>query len=181
MWRRCSRVFRRPGRHIHREHQRPAGTGSSTSTIRDPCCAGGVPAPVAMVMEEVDRADVLAAGGGISSSSEPKGFRLLMVSQPAIVAASATTVSLRLVIRWFVSGDMIDGCSSMVVWACPAASVAIICRVDAVQAAKHVTIPVQNRVWRPRFHVALSVILFNKVKNSGAFSSNLHEYWLEQL
>ena len=119
--------------------------------------------------------------GGVSLSSEPNGFRLLMVSQPAMVAASAMTVSLRLVIRRFLSGDMIDGCSSIVVGACPGASVAIICRVDAAQAAKHVTIPALNRVRRLEYHVALSVILFNKVKNLGVFCSNSHEYWLEYM
>jgi hypothetical protein len=68
----------------------------------------------------------------------------------------------------------------MEVGACPGASVAIICRVNAVQAAKRVTIPVQNSVWRAKYYAALSAILFNKVKNLGVFYGNSHEFWLEQ-
>jgi hypothetical protein len=88
------------------------------------------------------------------------------------VAASAMTVSLRLVIRRFLSGDMIGGCSSIVVCACPRASVAIICRVEAAQAAKRVTISALNRLNWLAIHAALSAILFNKVKNLGDFRRN---------
>ena len=104
-----------------------------------------------------------------------------MVSHPATPAASAKTVSLKKVFRQFLSGDMIDGRSSMILSACPWASVAIICRVDAVPAAKHVTIPLQIDVWRRMSYVALSVILFNEVKHLGAICAKSHEYWAERL
>jgi hypothetical protein len=76
---------------------------------------------------------------------------------------------------------MIEGSSINVIGTCPSASVAVICRVRAVQAAKHVTIPVQSKVLWLDFHAALSAILFNKVKNIDAIYRNLHEFWLEQL
>ena len=79
-------------------------------------------------------------------SSDPNGFRLLIVLQPAMLMASAIAVTLRPLFRRFLSGDMIGGCSSIVVSVCPGAGVAIICRVGAVGAAKRVTIPAQKRV-----------------------------------
>ncbi len=61
--------------------------------------------------------------------------------QPTIDAASAIVVSRRLSFRRFLLSDMIDGCSIKVVRTCQLAGVAIICRVDAFQTAKRVTIP----------------------------------------
>jgi hypothetical protein len=90
--------------------------------------------------EPLGTVEVLAAGGGASLSSLPNGLR----EQPAIEIASAIRVTLRPLLRRLLSGDIIDGCSIIVVDACPWASVAIICRVDAVQAAKRVTILAQN-------------------------------------
>ena len=84
-----------------------------------------------------------------------------------MIAASAKTLSRDKRIRHLLSGGMIDGCSILVVGARPAASVVIICRVDAIEAAKHVTIPAQKGLGKTGFPLGLSVILFNKVKNLG--------------
>ena len=85
-----------------------------------------------------------------------------------MAAASAITLSRSGMIRHLLSGDIVDGRSIIVVGACRRAGVAIICRVDAVQAAKRVTIPTQKGLRRAGFQEALSVILFNKVKNLAA-------------
>jgi hypothetical protein len=113
--------------------------------------------------EPLGTVEVLAAGGGASLSSPPNGLR----EQPAIEIASAIAATLRPVLRHFLSGDIIDGCSIIVVCACPLASVAIICRVEGNLAAKHVTISAQNRLQQPGYQAALSAMLFNKVKNLG--------------
>jgi hypothetical protein len=114
---------------------------------------------------------VFATGAGASSSSA-HGFN----EQLANRADSAITLSLRLIFEQLFAGNMIDVCSIIVIQACPMASVAIICRVAAVQAAKRVTIPAQNRRWRPIIHAALSAILFNKVKNLGEFNRIPYRY-----
>ena len=113
---------------------------------------------------------VFATGAGASSSSD-HGFNEQLASR----ADSAITLSLRLIFEQLFAGNMIDVCSIIVIRACPMASVAIICLVAAVQAAKRVTIPAQNRRWRPIIHAALSAILFNKVKHLGHFNRNLRE------
>lgn len=74
---------------------------------------------------------------------------------------------------------MIDERSIIVIRACRRASVAVICRVDASLAAKHVTILLPNWVWKRQFLAALSAILLNKVKNLGAISGNLREFWIQ--
>ena len=110
---------------------------------------------------------VLATGVGASSSSD-HGFN----EQLANRVDRAITVSLGLNFEQIFAGNMIGMCSIFVIRTCPMASVAIICRVAAAEAAKRVTIPAQNRRWRPIFHAALSVILFNKVKNLAEFNRN---------
>jgi len=134
-----------------------AGAGLAAGSIED---------------EPLGTVEVLGAGGGASLSSLPNGFK----EQPAIEMASAITATLRPVLRHFLSGDIIDGCSIIVVCACPLASVAIICRVESNQAAKHVTISAQNRLRQPGYQAALSAMLFNKVKNLGLIIRNSHEY-----
>lgn len=88
--------------------------------------------------------EVRATGGGASLLSESNGFRLLIVVQPAMLAARANAVSRRPKLRRFLSGDIIDGCSILVVSVCPWAGVAIICRVGALGDANHVTISAQK-------------------------------------
>ena len=122
----------------------------------------------------MDVEDERVTGGGALFSSDPNGFRLLIVVQPAMLMARAIAASFRPLFRRFLSGDIIDGCSIIVVSVCPWAGVAVICRVGAARAAKRVTISAQKRVCKPKYYAALSAILFNKVKNLGAICRNSH-------
>ncbi len=113
--------------------------------------------------------EVRATGGGVLSSFDPNGFKLLIVEQPArplnrAIAVIFRPVRVRLLTQ-FLSEDMIDGCSIIVVSVCPGAAVAIICRVDAVRAAKRVTIPAQNGSDSPNItrHCPLSYPIKSKI------------------
>jgi hypothetical protein len=81
---------------------------------------------------------VLATGAGASSSSA-HGFSEQLASR----ADNAIRVSPGLIFEQVFAGNMIDVRSIIMIRAYPLAGVAIICRVDAVQAAKRVTIPAQ--------------------------------------
>jgi hypothetical protein len=129
-----------------------------------------LPAEPASIDEDPDGiVEVRAAAGGALSLFEPNGLTALIVPQPATQRLKAIAVSLRParvhLLGQFLSGDMIDGCSIIVVGVCPRAGVGIICRVSAAGAAKRVTIPAQTGPGRPdnSRHCPLSYSIKSKI------------------